>query len=351
MRSTSLVRDLIYGRYDAVDRKLRDLLTSLREQGAPECWHKHGTFYDHLFGVYRILRLWGQSDRECHAGLFHSAYSNELVNLAIYDVKVDREHVARLVGHEAEEMVYVFCEMPRRLFIEELSSLSTLPKLLTLRDRGVTQHLGRVEVQAYAVLTLADLAEQWFDWQDNVWADHFGLTVPPRGTLLWPGPLTPTRGMFSVLSRIARHLEGGPLPLPPVFDRCTKILARDREAACTDLYMEAQQLRAGDEGHAAKLLERAIAENPFVGEPHLLLAQLLLDKQDYPRAKEHAVAALTLLSQWGTPFDKRISWDAWLAWAGVLVEQASNRTWPEERIKHNNVGLLRARESLRRGAE
>jgi hypothetical protein len=62
-----------------------------------------------LYEVYKILKLWGAEESVCLCGLMHSAYSNSYVNLAVFKPEVERSRVAELVGHEAEELIHLFC--------------------------------------------------------------------------------------------------------------------------------------------------------------------------------------------------------------------------------------------------
>jgi hypothetical protein len=70
---------------------------------------QHGTFKQHLLGVWKILTVWDQPQALARCGLFHSAYSNSYVNLAIFKAGVDRELVKEDCGAEAEDLIYKFC--------------------------------------------------------------------------------------------------------------------------------------------------------------------------------------------------------------------------------------------------
>ncbi|PON87744.1 hypothetical protein TorRG33x02_164390 [Trema orientale] len=84
-------RPFLRGELESVDERLPSLVRVLRSVGAGECWHKHGSFLDHLLDMYRILKLWRAEDSVCLLGLFHSAYSNSYVNLAIFDPSTGRD--------------------------------------------------------------------------------------------------------------------------------------------------------------------------------------------------------------------------------------------------------------------
>ncbi|KAK6241494.1 hypothetical protein SCA6_006883 [Theobroma cacao] len=78
------------GELESVDKNLPGLIAVLRSAGAGECSHKHGSFLEHLVDIYRILKIWKAPDSVCLCGLFHSAYSNAYVNLAIFDASTGR---------------------------------------------------------------------------------------------------------------------------------------------------------------------------------------------------------------------------------------------------------------------
>jgi hypothetical protein len=112
-------RPFLRGEESDSDPALPALSAVLRAAGAGECWHKHGTFLAHLLEVYRILRLWAAPDAVCRCGLYHSAYSNSYVNLAIFEPDVGRARVAAVVGDEAERLVHLFCVVPRQQIVHD----------------------------------------------------------------------------------------------------------------------------------------------------------------------------------------------------------------------------------------
>lgn len=192
--------------FESIDPRLPGLLKILQQRGAGECFHKHGTFYEHLLHTYRILKVWGCSDAIALFGLFHSAYSNSYVNLAIFAPDVDRNVVRDLIGDEAEALVHLFCVVPRQQLIfdnlmlkvtdDELatglaqyqdgnpkkSSAATEAgakgahdkmKLFVPEGGMVVQHIRTGEdivlhrrlVALFLLLTMADFIDQWYGWQ------------------------------------------------------------------------------------------------------------------------------------------------------------------------------------------
>ncbi|CAN6245524.1 unnamed protein product, partial [Urochloa humidicola] len=112
-------RPFLRGEEAEVDPALPGLIAVLRAADAGECWHKHGTFLAHLLDVHRILHLWGAPAAVSRCGLFHSAYSNSYVNLAIFQPDTGRAHVAAVVGAPAERLVHLFCVVPRQQLIHD----------------------------------------------------------------------------------------------------------------------------------------------------------------------------------------------------------------------------------------
>ncbi|XP_037449153.1 uncharacterized protein LOC119318672 [Triticum dicoccoides] len=211
------------------DPALPALTAVLRAAGAGECWHKHGTFLAHLLEVYRILRLWAAPDAVARCGLYHSAYSNSYVNLAIFEPDVGRGRVAAVVGDEAERLVHLFCVVPRQQLVHDdllfhyddgelVADLVRSEESILDARRGVfdedepwrrkiqrllpaegitVKHirtgedvaLSRRVAATFLMMTMADFSDQLFDWQDRLFNNTNGR-LEYRGntwTSLWPG--------------------------------------------------------------------------------------------------------------------------------------------------------------------
>jgi hypothetical protein len=80
------------------------------------------------------------------------------------------------------------------------------------------------------------------------------------------------------------------LPIPPVFGRCSHTLAHADEAAASSIYWQiinrSHPLASAEA--ALELLDVAIAQNPWVGEPHALKAQIALSQGDFELAASHS---------------------------------------------------------------
>ena len=85
------------------------------------------TFYEHLYGTYRILSQWGAPDHVCMAGLFHAIYSTDIFDTEMVALS-QRKQIKNLIGEAAEELVYYFCAAKRTKLFKQ-AKLSQ-PKIL-----------------------------------------------------------------------------------------------------------------------------------------------------------------------------------------------------------------------------
>ncbi|KAK8558833.1 hypothetical protein V6N13_098458 [Hibiscus sabdariffa] len=404
-------RPFLRGELHSVDNNLPSLVAVLRSVGAGECWHKHGSFLEHLVDIYRILKIWKAQDPVCLCGLFHSAYSNSYVNLAIFDPSTGRDVVRAHVGEAAERLIHLFCIVPRQPLIHD-------DLLFKYSDSELVQHLGASEISLknakekgvfddeeawrkklggllpengvvvkhiktgedvsvsrrvlaiFLLMTMADFSDQLFGFQDVLFENHDGRLefAGNYNVALWPGSGKPglwvnsISRMGAIYSLIVREEEifveqrkraGGvgveikrdeeiELVVPPVFDNCTKVLGAQEQIEARDLYWEAvcDDSKAGQE-RAEELLLRSIEKNPFVGEPHVVLAQLYLTKGRFEEAEEEAEKGLVLMLEWSSPWDKRMSWEGWIAWGRVVLMKAKDKCWPQTSWGVLNLGLVK----------
>jgi hypothetical protein len=350
IRTERLVDAFLEDQHADIDADLPAFMQLMAERRAGRSWHKHGSFKDHLYSTYRMLTLWGQPRDACLCGLLHSVYSNEYVDLALFDPVEGRDVLREKLGREQEAMIHLFCEMPRNVFVTELArpGAATPRDGMALRDgAGAVTQLTREQVAKYLVITVADLVEQWYSWQEDTMSGYPYTgqveSAPAWAATLWPGPFRPGSSSLSLASRLARHLPALGLPVPPIFDECTAVLAEADEAAAAALYWQAMNADVPlvSPAVARSLLEQSIRLNPWVGEPRLLLAQIALLEKDFDAAATHAEAGLRLLRGWGVQWDKRVTWSGWMIWARLLRQNARERKWPATLRLHNNLGLVR----------
>lgn len=130
------------------------------------------------------------------------------------------------------------------------------------------------------------------------------------------------------------------LVIPPVFENCTRVLSAEEQVEARDLYWEVV-MGGKKKCEEEELLVRCIEKNPYVGEPRAVLAQVYLRKGRYEEAEREAGRGLRLLLEWGSPWDKRVPWQGWIAWARVLLMNSKDRTWPHTPWGILNLGLVR----------
>ncbi|CAA2975681.1 uncharacterized protein LOC111399173 [Olea europaea var. sylvestris] len=406
-------RPFLRGELETINENLPDLISVLRSVGAGECWHKHGTFLDHLVDLYRILKIWKAPESVCLCGLFHSAYSNSYVNLAIFDPSTGRDTVRAHVGDAAERLIHLFCIVPRQSLIHddllfkytdseliehlELSEISLknakeknlfnddepwrlkLQSLLPAQGISVKHIktgedvlLSRRVFAVFLMMTMADFSDQLFSFQDSLFNNSDGRFEFSGNNVstLWPGDGKPglwinsISRMGAIYSLILREEEifieqrrkkhgdellkdrdeDIELVIPPVFNYCTRILDSKDQIIARDLYWEAVCYNVSTKTglkRAEEMLLRSLEKNPFVGEPCVVLAQIYLSEGRFEEAEKVAEKGVRLLVEWGSPWDKRMSWEGWIAWSRVLLTKAKERSWPNTSWGILNLGLVR----------
>lgn len=338
----------------ARDPDLAPVLPTVLARNVGQDWHKAGTFRHHLVGVARSLTLWQQPRDVRLLGLLHSVYGNAFVDLVKFDPAKERARVREIAGESAEHLVYLFCTQSRTQFVQKvLAGALADDGSLVLDKDGQPHTLTPYEVAAFIVVSMADTIEQWFSWQDDIFSRFPAVQHRPQpvhwAASLWPGPMRPSGRMVSQINGLGRALQHpglkGLLPVPPVFGHCMQGLSAADEAAATSLYWSViqQDQPLVDLDVATGVLESAVRHNPWVGEPQMVLAQLYLSAGRTDDAQAAAASALQLFCAWGNSWDKRVQWDAWVAWTRILLQGATvHGTWPERLDKLNNVALRSA---------
>eukprot|EP00979_Chaetoceros_neogracilis_P004195 scaffold742_cov221-Chaetoceros_neogracile.AAC.3 len=347
--------------FESIDSSLPSSIREIKKRGGHRCWHKHNTFLDHLLGVHNILRLWGEDEIVARVGLFHSAYSNSYVNLALFDPtqNSERDVVRSTIGNQAEEIVHLFCIIDRQsVVVDTLLAQRFIPRegldVPHLRDANITIHLTPEVLRLLVIFTMADVADQFFGWQDELFGgrDKINSMLLPgtddvsqhNSEALWPGPSRPGLWMsyVSQLGMVANtYHDKETFRIPSVFLNCTQILSREMEAAAIELYWDVVSKNTlSSEDELDKLLMSS-SLNPWYFECHVLLAQKYLHRNDNEMAKQAAERALELQLAWGTAYDKRMSFPAWVAWTRVLHKRAVEELgWPKNSWDVNNFGMV-----------
>ena len=334
----------------ARDPELAPVLPTVLARNVGQDWHKAGTVRHHRVGVTRSLTVWQQPRDVRLLGLLHSVYGNAFVDLVKFDPASERARLRELVGESAEHLVYLFCTQSRTQFVQKVLGQGMEEDGSLLLDKDGTQHrLTPYEVAAFTIVSMADTIEQWFSWQDDIYSRFPHVQHRPQAVhwaaSLWPGPMRPTGRMVHQINGLSKALKHPGLkdllPTPPVFGHCNHHLSAANEAAAASLYWSViqQDQPLVDLDVATGVLESAVRHNPWVGEPQMVLAQLYLSAGRHDDAKQAASSALHLFSAWGNSWDKRVQWDAWVAWTRILLQAAEGGPWPERLDKLNNVAL------------
>eukprot|EP00249_Psilotum_nudum_P021911 c28296_g1_i2 orf=227-1543(-) len=423
-------RPFLSGSFECVDPLLPTWLSILRNRGASECFHKHSTFYEHLVSVYRILKLWNVPDVVARFGLFHSCYSNSFVNLAIFEPDVGRQTVGDIIGDLAEELVHLFCIVPRWKLIyemmlfqfkddellaalhgdnldvdsrsqhdvdahflerlksgiidEEERSLFAIrckrkvakiipPEGLVVKHirTGEDVRVPRRVLAIFLLVNIADVIEQRYSYQDALYEDENGILTwaGNNWATIWPGESKPGLWMnaisslgllYNLIAREEKEMEVKgdrdadksfsqiELVIPPIFNNCTEIISPADQLLARDLYWEVicknvkpSDLQSSEPVVAESQLKKACKLNPWVAEPHVILAQIYLGLEKFELAEREAQEGLRLLIEWGTPWHKSTSWEGWISWCRVLLQKAQERSWKKDKWAIINLGLVK----------
>ncbi|KAK2969423.1 hypothetical protein RJ640_009661 [Escallonia rubra] len=213
---------------------------------------------------------------------------------------------------------------PTQSFLSQNSSGLTLKHIKT----GDNVSVSRRVVAIFLTMTMADFSDQLFGFQDNLFENSDGRLefIGNNFDALWPGDCKPGLWMNSI-SRMGVIYT---------------LIVREEEIVARDLYWEAvcQVSKRGLEGNE-EMLKSCIEKNPFVGEPHVVLSQIYLSKGRFEEAEKEAEKGLRLMLEWGSPWDKRTSWEGWIAWTRVLLMKAKERSWPRNSWGFLSLGLVK----------
>jgi hypothetical protein len=86
--------------------------------GADDVGHSGRKLYTHLRNTHDLLESWGAPEYVCLAGLFHSVYGTRTFKHQCLEATAEnRALICKLIGDEAEFLVYVFCTSDRKTFL------------------------------------------------------------------------------------------------------------------------------------------------------------------------------------------------------------------------------------------
>jgi hypothetical protein len=130
------------------------------------------------------------------------------------------------------------------------------------------------------------------------------------------------------------------LGLPPILNHCQSVLTRDDDRRARNLYWSVVS-ESIDSDLWIATLQASHEANPFIYEPLVLMGQLYLQQSDFANAIQVTQQALQLQLEWGTNWDKRKSFPAWVAWTRVLNQRSVDQeAWPTNAWEVLNLGLV-----------
>ena len=131
-------------------------MAKLNELGAYAVDHINGDLTEHLKATYSLLLQWGNAEPLCSAGLYHAVYGTD--GLPNHLVPLDqRETIARLIGSEAEQLVYFYAACDRSQFYREICT--RYRPVYRNRFTGETFEPTREALSSFCELTLANELE------------------------------------------------------------------------------------------------------------------------------------------------------------------------------------------------
>jgi len=290
---------------ESSDERLTAALTEfLRAEGAGELRHGGGrTLLEHLIETCNVVRRWRQPAWIQHAALLHSVYGTDVYHGQLLPLS-RRAALRRLAGDQAERLAYLFAVTPRGPL------LAGTYRWMRSSGAGLSGVGGsevaeasptRAELDAVVLLHMANLAEQA--------RSRDGSPAP------W---LIRLRDLAELL------LESDTIVLPTFLAELGSLTEED-ESLSRRSYLAG--LRPDEGLHSREsALGLAAAVCPVIPEPCVWQAHFAWCRKDPRAARAWARVARKRLDQLGTVWDKRLSFDEWLALATALGD-----TWDLDR--------------------
>jgi hypothetical protein len=352
------IKAILMDNHNELDPQGVEMLSQLQQMEATAAFaHARSTFYEHLKGTFQILSAWGQPPKVARAGMIHTGYSGDLFQFFLFDSnkESDRESLRKLIGQEAESLVYHFGTIHRGdlcQFSQAVNKQVVTPvchsENITVAHRGLSSVSVSPQLAAEILMvTIADYLDQMVD--TNGWRDHH--QHEEGGTRLYPGNGKPALGFYwfsSVCKAIKPFLE----VVPEVFDNCNTTITVENEEIARNAYWKVTMDEADlDTNDQIALLQQTVDLNPFVGEPHLLLSQIYFRQGLFEKSAIHAQASLKKFYTLASCWDKRRSFAHWVGYARIMLLRSNRKlenlqySWPvvdpndENYVNYNDLKL------------
>ena len=135
---------------------MNDKFNELAKLGAGEFEHLNGSLIQHLCGTRDLLKSWSASEVLQDAGLYHAVYGT-----AGFDEKLvsltQRERISKIIGDDAEKLVYEYCACDREFFWPKIGVENGL--VFKNRFTGETYQLDQKLLNSFCELTVANELE------------------------------------------------------------------------------------------------------------------------------------------------------------------------------------------------
>jgi aspartyl/asparaginyl beta-hydroxylase/uncharacterized protein DUF6817 len=278
------------GHHEQVPDRTDAILALLRAEGADRLSHAGGrTLLDHLRDTAAIVGRWGHPEWLVCAALIHSVYGTDAYHHQLI-APSRRDELAPIAGARAERLAYLFCATPRRPLLAGTHRWARdLPMraLAGAPDAGDVPGATRGESDALVLLHMANLADQ----------ARAADGSPGR----WLVRLRDLGELLTDSDEVA----------PPACIALLSSLRDEDESRAIRAYAHA----TGAGGDAAQISALALAATacPVLAEPCVELGRLARDRGDDAAAQSWADQARARLRLLGTAWDKRRTYEQWLA--------------------------------------
>ncbi|MFE1596175.1 alpha/beta fold hydrolase [Nocardia sp. NPDC058705] len=136
----------------ATDRAVQGAFDLQRALGADKIEHPGGTLHAHLHRVHALLVEWNAAPRTRLAAICHASYGTDGFAVELLSAN-DRPRLAKVIGHHAEALVYLYggCDRARTY-----RDLGRAPLSVVDRFTGVPRPIEGADLHDFAVLTIAN---------------------------------------------------------------------------------------------------------------------------------------------------------------------------------------------------
>jgi uncharacterized protein DUF6817 len=138
-----------------LNARQRRQVTFLLERGTAAISHSGTTLLVHLVNTRNLLNRWGARPALCDAGLYHSVYGTGEFGTGIAQWD-ERSMIRRLIGREAERLVFLFCRLSRKHFT---AGLGESHRSVQCRLTGRRYRTSQDDIASLACISAANVID------------------------------------------------------------------------------------------------------------------------------------------------------------------------------------------------